>query len=64
MAEGRSRTTLFPYKKKKQIKPLVVENLRIVGERSGQNVSGQPAAPNNSIFDEVVDGELGDARTR
>jgi hypothetical protein len=59
MAGGRPQTTLFPYKKKKPIKPLVVENLRIVivGERLGQNVSGQPAAPNDDdVFDEVVDG--------
>ncbi len=61
MAGGRPRTTLFPYKKKKKIKPLVVENLIIVGEQLGQHVSGQPAAPNNHNFDEGDDGELGDA---
>jgi hypothetical protein len=36
MAGGLPQTTLFPYKrKKKKIKPLVVENLVIVGERLG-----------------------------
>ncbi len=62
MAGGRPQTTLFPYKKKKnKIKPLVVENLIIVGDQLGQNVSGQAAAPNVNNFDEGEDGDLGDA---
>jgi hypothetical protein len=63
MAGGLPQTTLFPYKRKKrEIKPLVVENLMIVGDRLGQNViSGQPAASNENNFDEGEDGELGDA---
>jgi hypothetical protein len=37
MAGGRPQTTLFPYKKKKKkIKPLLVENLIIVGDQLGQ----------------------------
>ena len=39
----------------------MVENLIIVGDRFGQNVSGQLAAPNDNNFDEGEDGELGDA---
>ena len=62
MAGGRPQTTLFPYKKKKKkITPLVVENLSIVGDRLGQNVSGQPAAPNANNNDEGDEGELDDA---
>ncbi len=39
----------------------MVENLIIVGDQLGQNVSGQPAAPNDNNFDEGDDGDLGDA---
>jgi hypothetical protein len=63
LAGGRPQATLFPHKKKKikKIKPLVADNLIIVGEQLGQNVSGQPPAPNANNDDEGDESELGEA---
>ncbi len=62
MAGGSPQTTLFPYKKKKKkITPLVVENLNIVGDRLGQNISGQPVALNKNNYDEGDESGLEDA---